>query len=138
MSFSPQGRHSSSCKRAYTYGQKGKAATSGRRHAMARSRTRKSSVGPPGHLPRSKKALSPRKADSFNVTELHVSGHVRRVGNSLAVLIPIAEARKAGISTGDPVDVLIRSGVPDAFGLLKGLPYVPFERRRRGLWRDRI
>ena len=91
-----------------------------------------------GHLPPSKKALSPRKANSFNMNELHVSGHVRRVGNSLAVLIPIGDARKAGISTGDPVDVLIRSGVPDAFGLLKGLPYAPFERRKRGLWRDRI
>lgn len=110
----------------------------GRRRAMVRSLATRRSVGAHGHLPRAEKALSQRKADSFNMTDLHVSGHVRRVGNSLAVLIPIGEARKAGISTGDPVDVLIRSGVPDAFGLLKGIPYAPFERHKRGLWRDRI
>lgn len=70
--------------------------------------------------------------------ELRISGNVRRVGNSLAVLIPIAAARQAGISTGDPVDVLIRSGVPDPFGLLKDLRYEPFERRKGALWRDRL
>jgi hypothetical protein len=72
------------------------------------------------------------------MTELRVSGHVRRVGNSLAVLIPVREARKAGLSAGDPVDALIQSGVRDAFGLLKGLPYRPFRRSNEGLWRDRI
>jgi hypothetical protein len=72
------------------------------------------------------------------MTELRVSGHVRRVGNGLALLIPLRDARKAGISAGDPVDVLIRSGVSDAFGLLKDLPFRPFERTKEGLWRERI
>jgi hypothetical protein len=70
--------------------------------------------------------------------ELKVSGHIRRVGNSLALLIPVGEARKAGLTAGDPVDATIQSGVPDAFGLLRDLPYKPFDRRREGLWRDRI
>ena len=70
--------------------------------------------------------------------ELRVSGHVRRVGNGLALLIPVGEAKKAGIAAGDPVDAVIHSGVPDAFGLLKDLSYRPFDRRKEGLWRDRI
>ncbi len=69
---------------------------------------------------------------------LRVSGHIRRVGNGLALLIPVKDARNAGISAGDPVDAVIQSGVPDAFGLLKDLPYEPFDRRKGGLWRDRI
>lgn len=70
--------------------------------------------------------------------ELRVSGHIRRVGNGLALLIPVAEAKKAGIAAGDPVDALIQSGVPDAFGLLADLPFRPFSRPKEGLWRDRI
>ncbi len=72
------------------------------------------------------------------MTELRVSGHIRRVGNGLALLIPLRDARRAGFSPGDSVDALIQSGVPDAFGLLKDLPYQPFERKKDGLWRDRI
>jgi hypothetical protein len=72
------------------------------------------------------------------MTELRVSGHIRKVGNGLALLIPLRDARKAGLSAGDPVDVLIRSGVPDAFGLLKDLPFRSFERSKDGFWRDRI
>ena len=72
------------------------------------------------------------------MTELRVSGHIRRVGNGLALLIPVREARKAGLTAGDPVDAVIQSGIPDAFGLLKHLPYRPFERGKERLWRDRI
>lgn len=67
-----------------------------------------------------------------------MSGHIRRVGNGLALLIPVGEAKKAGLAAGDPVDAVIQSGVADAFGLLRDLPYRPFERRKEGLWRDRI
>ncbi len=84
------------------------------------------------------KPLNSGKANSINMTELRVSGHVRRVGNSLALLIPLPDARKAGISAGDPVDAVIHSGVPDALGLLADFPYRPFERAKEGLWRDRI
>jgi len=90
------------------------------------------------HRSRAKKALSVSKTNSINVTELRVSGHIRRVGNGLALLIPLRDARRAGLSAGDPVDAVIQGGSPDAFGLLKDLPYRPFDRRKEGLWRDRI
>jgi hypothetical protein len=92
----------------------------------------------PGHRSEGKKRLSSRKTNSINMTELHVSGHIRRVGNGLALLIPLREARKAGLSAGDPVDAILKSGVPDAFGLLEDLPYRPFERAKEGFWRDRV
>jgi hypothetical protein len=84
------------------------------------------------------KSLNGSKTNSINVRELRVSGHIRRVGNGLALLIPVGEAKKAGLAAGDPVDAVIQSGVPDAFGLLKDLPYRPFDRRKEGLWRDRV
>ncbi len=70
--------------------------------------------------------------------ELRVSGHIRRVGNGLALLIPVGEAKKAGLAAGDPVDAVLRSGVADGYGLLKDLPYRPFDRRKEGLWHDRL
>lgn len=69
---------------------------------------------------------------------LRVSGRVRRVGSALVLLIPVKDARNAGISAGDPVDAVIQNGVPDAYGLLKDLPYEPLDRRKGGLWRERI
>lgn len=90
------------------------------------------------HRSRGGLPLRARKTNSINMSELHVSGHIRRVGNGLALLIPLREARKARLSAGDPVDAVLRSGVPDAFGLLEDLPYRPFKRARETLWRDRI
>ncbi|MCI4347280.1 MAG: hypothetical protein L3J97_01510 [Thermoplasmata archaeon] len=72
------------------------------------------------------------------MSEIRVSGHVRRVGNGLAILIPVRDARRAGLSVGDPVDALVRSGVADPFGLLKDLPYRPFRRAKEAMWRGRI
>jgi hypothetical protein len=111
---------------------------SGHRSAMPAPRKKSGADRREGHLPRRDKSLNPRKANSFNMRELRVSGHVRRVGNSLALLIPVADAKKVGLAPGDPVDAIIQSGVPDAFGLLKDLPYRPFDRRKEGLWRDRL
>ena len=68
---------------------------------------------------------------------LRVSGYVTKIGNRLALRIPVKDARNAGIFAGDSVDAEIRRGVVDAFGLLKDLSYEPFDRRRGGLWRDR-
>jgi hypothetical protein len=96
---------------------------------MTRKQTHRSSL---------EKTLSRSKANSINTTELRVSGHIRRVGNGLALLIPLRDARKAGLAAGDPVDAVIKSGVPDAFGLLADLPYRPFERAKEKMWRDRI
>jgi len=90
------------------------------------------------HIPPGPQGLSSSKTNSINVTQLQVSGRIRRVGNGLAVLIPLRDARSAGLAAGDPVDVVIRSGVPDAFGILSDLPYHPFERGKEGQWRERI
>jgi len=72
------------------------------------------------------------------MAQLQVAGRIHRVGNGLALLIPVREARKAGLAAGDPVDAVITPGVDDAFGLLKDLPYSAFDRRKEGLWRERI
>ncbi|HEV2519330.1 MAG TPA: hypothetical protein VGX00_01745 [Thermoplasmata archaeon] len=72
------------------------------------------------------------------MTPFRIAGHVRRVGNGLALMIPLREARRAGLAAGDPVDAVLQSAVADAFGLLADLPYRPFERAKEGFWRDRI
>jgi hypothetical protein len=90
------------------------------------------------HRSASPKGISLGKTNSINMRELRVSGHIRRVGNGLALLIPVADAKKAGLAAGDPVDALIQSGVSDPLGALRDLPYHAFDRRREGLWRDRI
>jgi antitoxin component of MazEF toxin-antitoxin module len=62
--------------------------------------------------------------------ELRLHGKVRRVGNSLAILIPAKEAREAGMKEGDSIAGSIHSDVPEILGLLKGkMPYEPFSRR---------
>jgi hypothetical protein len=66
---------------------------------------------------------------------IHVLGRVRRVGNSLALLIPAQEARRAGLEPGDAVDAELRPRPTGAYGLLKGI--LPYERfSREGLYRD--
>lgn len=70
--------------------------------------------------------------------EVHVVARIKQVGNSLALFIPAAEARKAGLREGQPVDVRIRKEVPSPLGLLKDVEFQPFVRSKGGLWRDRI
>ena len=65
---------------------------------------------------------------------IHIHGKVRKVGNSLALLIPAAAARKAGLHEGDGVDAELRMTRPTALGLLADLPYEPFT--RDGLYDD--
>lgn len=68
---------------------------------------------------------------------LHIHGTVRRVGNSLAVMIPAEQARRAGLKPGDAVDADLRTKAQPVLGLLKGkLPYEPFDRRSSD--RDRV
>ena len=47
---------------------------------------------------------------------------VRRMGNSLGVVIPKAEAQKLGLREGDRLDVELRkaAGLESIFGVLKG------------------
>ena len=74
----------------------------------------------------------------YNVTEVEVAGQVHRVGNSLAIVIPAKDARRAHLKEGDPVHAVLRVDVPPPLGLLKGKVKTDFNRRREGLWRDRV
>jgi len=67
-----------------------------------------------------------------------VVGPVRKMGNSLALVIPSKEAKRAHISEGVPVRARISVEVPAPFGLLKGIAKGSFDRRKEGEWRDRI
>lgn len=68
---------------------------------------------------------------------LRMTARVRKVGSSMAILIPAREARRAGLREGSVVEVSIKPKVPEPLGLLKDLPYKPFIRAKEGLWRDR-
>jgi hypothetical protein len=70
--------------------------------------------------------------------EIEVVGPVRRMGNSLAVVIPSKEAKRAHITEGIPVRARVSVEVPQPFGLLKGIARGSFDRRKEGLWRDRL
>ena len=70
--------------------------------------------------------------------EIEVVGPVRRMGNSLAVVIPSKEAKRAHIIEGIPVRARVSVEVPPPFGLLKGIAKGSFDRRKEGLWRDRL
>ena len=74
----------------------------------------------------------------YNVTEVEVAGQVHRVGNSLAIVIPAKDARRVHLKVGDPVHAVLRVDVPRPFGLLRGKAKTEFNRRKEGLWRDRI
>ena len=63
---------------------------------------------------------------------------VRRVGNSIAVLIPAREARRAGIREGQMITATIQQEIPEPLGLLEDLYDGEFSRRKERLWRDRI
>jgi len=70
------------------------------------------------------------------MTSLDIVGTVRRLGNSLALVIPAREARRAGIRPGGRVRAHVETDAPAPLGLLADLDYQPFA--REGLWRDRI
>lgn len=67
-----------------------------------------------------------------------VAGRIRRVGNSLAILLPSKEARRSGLHEGDSVSITVRKGVVEPLGLFKDLYDGPFDRHKGGLWRDRL
>lgn len=72
------------------------------------------------------------------MTQLRTVGRVTRVGHSLAVFIPAPEARRAGLKSGQSVDLTIETEVPEPFGLLRDIATGPFERWREETRRDRI
>lgn len=70
--------------------------------------------------------------------EIEIVGPVRRMGNSLAVVIPSKAAKRANITAGVPVRARVSVEVPKPFGLLSGAAKGSFDRRKEGLWRERI
>jgi hypothetical protein len=62
------------------------------------------------------------------MASIHVRSTLRRVGNSLAFLIPASDARRAGLVAGQPVEADIKSEPPEILGFLSSLPYEPFVR----------
>lgn len=70
--------------------------------------------------------------------EVRVVTRVKKVGNSLAVFIPAADARSAGIEEGHLVEAVVRPHAPEPVALLHGLPYAPFRRTGEDAWRDRV
>ncbi len=72
------------------------------------------------------------------MAEVEVVGAVRRMGNSLAVIIPSKDAKRANIREGVPVRAKVSVEVPAPFGLLAGLAKGSFDRPKDGLWRDRL
>jgi hypothetical protein len=75
---------------------------------------------------------------SSNVPEIHVSGRIQRAGKSLVILIPAETVRIAKLAVGDPFDAILRTPGLDPLGLLNDLVKGEFDRRREGLWRERI
>ena len=72
------------------------------------------------------------------MSEIEVVGPVRRMGNSLAIVIPSKAAKRAHITEGIPVKARVSIEVPEPFGLLKGVAKGSFDRRKERLWRDRL
>ena len=77
---------------------------------------------------------------TYNMPEevVRVVARVKKVGNSLAVFIPAADARRAGLVEGQLVEATVRAHAPAPLGLLQDLAYQPFQRRGEGAGRDRV
>lgn len=73
----------------------------------------------------------------YYVSEIRISSPARRLGNSLVVIIPAPEARRAGVREGTFLRGTLQPEGDELFGLLKDLPYEPFRRVHEDR-RDRI
>lgn len=62
------------------------------------------------------------------MAKIHVRGRIRRVGNSLALIIPSADARRARLRPGQEAAATIETTLPDPFGLMAHLKAGPFHR----------
>jgi hypothetical protein len=67
-----------------------------------------------------------------------VRGPIRRVGNSFALLIPAAEARRGNLKFGQVVEATIETEAESPLGLLADLPYEEFDSKKEGYWPDRF
>lgn len=63
--------------------------------------------------------------------DIHLVAPVRRLGNSLAVIIPAEDARRAGLVEGSIVELDVRPTLPPLLGMLKGeRKQSPFRREK--------
>ena len=74
------------------------------------------------------------------MADFQIHGKLRKVGNSLAILIPAKVAREANLAAGQTVDGTLRTDLPPILGFLKhqGVPHVAFDRKKDMGYRDRI
>lgn len=77
------------------------------------------------------------------MSEVHFRAKARRVGNSLTVIVPAKERKRAAIRDGQELDVTIRTERRNDFEALgfdqrAGVKSGRFRRRKENLWRDRL
>jgi len=72
------------------------------------------------------------------MVEIEVIGPVRKVGRSLALIIPPKAARRANVTEGVSVIARISVYAPHPFGLLKSVAKGSFDGREQKLWHDRL
>lgn len=75
-----------------------------------------------------------------NRGDVRVAARLRKVGSSLAILIPARIARKAGLHVGDLVDATLSTNLPPILGFNQraGLARTTFDRHKDMEARDRI
>jgi antitoxin component of MazEF toxin-antitoxin module len=64
------------------------------------------------------------------VSKIRLHGRIRRVGNSLALLIPAPEAKRGGVRAGQTVHADIEVEDDDALGFLADVYDGPFQRNQ--------
>ncbi len=66
---------------------------------------------------------------------MHISGEVKKWGNSLGLVIPVKIARKLRIKEGESVDVDIRKKAKiDGFRIFAGARHFREEKEHEDLW----
>jgi len=73
-----------------------------------------------------------------HMDEIVVIWPMRRMGGSLALIVPPEAAMRANVTEGVSVVARISVCAPHPFGLLKGIAKVSFDRRDQKQWHDRL
>ena len=75
---------------------------------------------------------------TLNLMEAEFQGRLRRVGNSLALLVPAREVERVGLKEGQYVGARLNPAPEEILGFLKrrGVPYEPFVREAERRDRD--
>lgn len=69
--------------------------------------------------------------------EAEVTVVPKRIGGSLAVFLPAEFVKREGIQEGQAIRLALKGkGKPPVLGILKHIPYEPFDRHAEGFWSD--